>query len=194
MRLSFLHIIFLITLRIVPFEKIDKYAEIVPNYEVYLVFTFVFVSLFVGLVIYRHYLDKAHRKIDELLVDINNQTEKFSQEMFHLDFEIQLSKIREKYPLPQSCWMDYKLLKRYISPWLYDWVCALENLKLSETENKYCIYSLIYSSLSMRDLANYLNYSYEGLRVLKSRLIKKIGIPSSSDLTTFLKCDLQQRR
>jgi hypothetical protein len=79
----------------VPFEKIDKYAEIVPNYEVYLVFTFVFVSLFVGLVIYRHYLDKAHRKIDELLVDINNRNTKYSQEMYYLDFECRLSKIRE---------------------------------------------------------------------------------------------------
>ena len=152
----------------------------------YLFITFCFFVLFIGVVVYRYWLDNANKQIDDLTDRINQQTLEYSEDKALFYFEMQLSEIRSKYSKPPSKWVEYIHLKEDLSPWLKEWIGALEKLNLSESENKFCIYSLLYPHLPLHDLANYMHYSYDGLRVLKSRLMKKYKI-SSIDFQNFLR-------
>lgn len=168
----------------------------VENFEysilMYYFLSFCFIVLFIGIVVYRRWLDNAHKQIDDLSTCMNQQSLKYSEEKALFDFEMQLSEIRSKYSKPHLKWAEYIMLKKDLSPLLKEWIDALEKLNLSESENKFCIYSLLYPHVSLHDLANYMHYSYDGLRVLKSRLLKKINV-SACDFENFLKKDLLER-
>ena len=153
---------------------------------------FCFIVLCIGMGVYRRWLDNDQKQIDDLSSCMNQQLLKYSEEKALFDFEIQLSEIRSNYSEPQSKWVSYTLLKEDLSSWLKEWIDALEKLNFSESENKFCIYSLLYPYVSLHDLANYMHYSYDGLRVLKSRLLKKINV-SACDFQNFLKNDLLER-
>ena len=96
----------------------------------------------------------------------------------HLEFNIAINNLLAKYPQPCKQWIDYNQLKQDIAPWLSDWIGELEKMELSNAEYMFCIYSMLYPHFSMQEIAGYMHYSYSGLRVLKSRLLKRLNISS----------------
>ncbi len=100
-------------------------------------------------------------------------------------FNKSINTIRSEYPAPSNKWNDYHKLKKDIDPWLHNWLCALDQLNLSDREKILCVYTLLYPHLSTAKLANYMNYQKDGIRVFKSRIVQRLGI-KSSQLPTFL--------
>ena len=90
-----------------------------------------------------------------------------------------------KYHSPRNHWRNYSILKKDIAPWLHDWTAKLDMLPLSEQEKIFCTISLIYPNLSDIEIANYMCYAKGSIRILKNRILKKIGI-SSSEFSNFL--------
>ena len=73
---------------------------------------FTFIVLFIGIVVYRRWLDNAHKQIDDLSTCMNQQSLKYSEEKALFDFEMQLSEIRSKYSKPHLKWAEYIMLKK----------------------------------------------------------------------------------
>lgn len=103
-----------------------------------------------------------------------------------LEFEKSLTKILDKYHKPRNHWRNYSVLKKDIAPWLRDWTTKLDTLPLSEQEKIYCIISLIYPHMTDVEIADFICYSKEGIRVFKNRMLKKIGVTSET-FTDFLR-------
>ena len=102
-----------------------------------------------------------------------------------LEFEKGLTEIMDKYHSPRKHWRNYANLKKDIAPWIRNWTAKLDTLPLSEQEKIFCTISLIYPNLSDIEIANYMCYAKGTIRVFKSRILRKIGIPSS-EFTNFL--------
>ena len=65
------------------------------------------------------------------------------------------------------------------------WFQKLDTLPLSEQEKIFCTISLIYSHLTDVEIAEYMCYAKESIRIIKHRLLKKIGI-SNAEFSDFL--------
>ena len=59
------------------------------------------------------------------------------------------------------------MLKNDVDPWLHDWIGKLDALPLSEQEKIFCTISLIYSHLTDVDIANYMCYTKDSIRIIK---------------------------
>ena len=94
-------------------------------------------------------------------------------------YEKCLEKIRIKYPTPLTKWNNYDQLKTDVVPYLRDWLQALDQLGLTNREKVFCVFIFVYPQLSAAGLATYLCNTEKTVRVLKTRLVKKLGIPSS---------------
>ena len=101
------------------------------------------------------------------------------------EFEKGLIEILDKYHSPRNHWRNYSVLKKDLAPWLHDWTTQLDALPLSEQDKIFCTISLIYPNLSDVEIADYMCYTKGSIRVLKNRILKKIGV-SSSEFSKFL--------
>ena len=124
-------------------------------------------------------LHKANEEIDNLSTNIKEQEVRYSDQERYLAFETYLIEIRTRFPQPKKQWVEYALLKKDIAPYLHHWISELETLGGSDSECALCIYSLLYPHLSLQNIADYMNYSYDGLRVLKSRFTKRVGLSAN---------------
>lgn len=140
--------------------------------------------LFIGIIVFRKKnivrLQLVRTKIDNLSTRLKMQETICETQKQQIDFEIYLNGIRAKYHFPQKQWKDYMQLEKDINPYLQDWLKELKQINLTQKEQIFCIYSLIYPQLSLQELSNYMDYSYAGLRVLKSRLLKNKNISSAN--------------
>jgi len=131
-------------------------------------------------------LHEANEKIENLSTRIKEKEGVESNTKSSYYFYKNINSIRSEFPAPSNKWNDYKRLKKDIDPWLHNWLCALEQLNLSDREKILCIYTLLYPHLSTAKLADYMNYDKAGIRVFKTRMVHKLGI-KSSQLPSFLR-------
>ena len=143
------------------------------------------IILAIGAVVYRQRNRIACEQIDQLSTHIENQEARLTQELVYRQFHEKLSDIVNKYHTPHKRWRQYSLLKRDINPWLHTWFQKLDTLPLSEQEKIFCTISLIYSHLTDVEIAEYMCYAKESIRIIKHRLLKKIGI-SNAEFSDFL--------
>ena len=127
--------------------------------------------LVITIVLHRRYatrrLQVAHHQIEDLSISA------------------QLSNIRAAYPRPRKQWNDYNELKKDLDTQLHDWLSQLETYQLSNRENVFCTYILLYPNASLEDLADWMHYSATGVSTFKRRIAQKIGIPTR-ELYQFL--------
>ena len=126
-------------------------------------------------------LQEATEKIEELSTCLEKQV-KEQKNNFYNPY---LLNILKRYPTPPNRWNEYSILKKDLDPYLHDWLIALENLKLTNREKVFCIFIFIYRHLPISEVADYMNITDRAVRVLKNRILKKIGI-SSSEFSNFL--------
>ena len=143
------------------------------------------IILAIGAVVYRQRNRIACEQIDQLSTHVENQEARLTQELLYRQFHEKLSDIVNKYHTPHKRWRQYSLLQRDINPWLHTWFQKLDTLPLSEQEKIFCTISLIYSHLTDVEIAEYMCYAKESIRIIKHRLLKKIGI-SNAEFSDFL--------
>ena len=135
--------------------------------------------LVIAIVLHRRYaarrLQVAHDQIEDLSINA------------------QLSDIRATYPRPRKQWNDYNELKKELDTQLHDWLSQLETYQLSNRENVFCTYMLLYPNASLDDLADWMHYSATGVSTFKRRIAQKIGIPTR-ELYHFLHEMLQSEK
>ncbi|MBQ5387643.1 MAG: hypothetical protein IIU55_03135 [Paludibacteraceae bacterium] len=135
--------------------------------------------LVIAIVLHRRYavrrLQVAHNQIEDLSIGA------------------QLSDIRATYPRPCKQWNDYNELKKDLDTQLHDWLSQLETYQLSNRENVFCTYMLLYPNASLEDLADWMHYSATGVSTFKRRIAQKIGIPTR-ELYHFLYEMLQSEK
>ena len=136
------------------------------------------IILAIGALVYRQRNRIACEQIVNLSVQLEEQQTIHQEDKRYLEFNIAINNLLAKYPQPCKQWIDYNQLKQDIAPWLSDWIGELEKMELSNAEYMFCIYSMLYPHFSMQEIAGYMHYSYSGLRVLKSRLLKRLNISS----------------
>lgn len=130
-------------------------------------------------------LQVAHQQIDDLSAHIVEKDAEFTEEKRVYDFNTSLSNIRAKYPKPRRQWNDYNELQKDLDAQLHDWFCRLNQLGLSNRENVYCVFTLLYPYASLEELASYIHYSETGISTFKRRIAQKIGV-QTRDLYDFL--------
>ena len=143
------------------------------------------IILAIGAAVYRQRNRIACEQIDQLSTHVENQEARLTQELVYRQFHEKLSDIVNKYHTPHKRWRQYSLLQRDINPWLHTWFQKLDTLPLSEQEKIFCTISLIYSHLTDVEIAEYMCYAKESIRIIKHRLLKKIGI-SNAEFSDFL--------
>ena len=135
--------------------------------------------LLISIVLHRRYatrrLQVAHLQIEDLSISA------------------QLSDIRATYPRPRKQWNDYNELKKDLDTQLHDWFAQLETYQLSNRENVFCAYMLLYPNASLEELADWMHYSATGVSTFKRRIAQKIGI-STRELYHFLHEMLQSEK
>jgi tetratricopeptide (TPR) repeat protein len=135
--------------------------------------------LVIAIVLHRRYtarrLQVAHHQIEDLSISA------------------QISDIRATYPRPRKQWNDYNELKKDLEFQLHDWLSQLETYQLSNRENVFCTYMLLYPNASLEDLADWMHYSATGVSTFKRRIAQKIGIPTR-ELYHFLHEMLQSEK
>ena len=139
----------------------------------------------IGIWTYRKRSCSAHKQLDVLSSHIRTQEANILHQQSLLVFERGLTEIMNKYHSPHKRWRQYPMLKRDINPWLHTWFQKLDTLPLSEQEKIFCTISLIYSHLTDVEIAEYMCYAKESIRIIKHRLLKKIGI-SNAEFSNFL--------
>lgn len=139
----------------------------------------------IGVLIFHLRAHKANREIDTLSVRILHQEAILYREAHYRQLEKRVSKARSKYHIPLNRWQEYQILKEDLSPWLHDWLSALDTLSLSEREKIFCTFSLVFSHLTDVEIAGYMCYDKHSIRTIKNRMLKKIGI-SASEFPDFL--------
>ena len=143
------------------------------------------IILAIGALVYCQRNRIACEQIEQLSTHVENQEARLKQELVYRQFHEKLSEIVNKYHTPHKRWRQYSMLKRDINPWLHTWFQKLDTLPLSEQEKIFCTISLIYSHLTDVEIAEYMCYAKESIRIIKHRLLKKIGI-SNAEFSDFL--------
>ena len=143
------------------------------------------IILAIGAAGYRQRNRIACEQIVNLSTHVENQEARLTQELVYRQFHEKLSDIVNKYHTPHKRWRQYSMLQRDINPWLHTWFQKLDTLPLSEQEKIFCTISLIYSHLTDVEIAEYMCYAKESIRIIKHRLLKKIGI-SNAEFSDFL--------
>ena len=180
-------------------ENSNKYVETTPKLMEYLQnphpWRWVWISfptiivlciLFaIGIWTYRKRSCSVHKQLDVLSSHIRTQEANILHQQSLLVFERGLTEIMNKYHSPRNYWRNYSTLKKDIAPWLCDWTAKLDALPLSEQEKIFCTISLIYPNLTDTEIADYMCYAKGSIRVLKNRILKKLGI-SSLEFSNFL--------
>lgn len=134
--------------------------------------------LLIGIALYRRHTTRRLKATDNQLQVANTQ-------IIDLSFSALLSNMRAKYPRPRKQWNDYNELKKDLDTQLHDWFSQLDQLHLSNRENVFCAYMLLYPHASLEELANWMHYSPTGISTFKRRIAQKLGI-STRELYDFL--------
>ena len=134
-------------------------------------------------IIYRNYfvdqLKKSNTHIAELSIRLEEQCETIRKQK-QVDFHDRcLAKIRTKYPTPPNRWNEYAQLKTNLDPYLHNWLNALECTNLTNREKVFCVFIFIYRHLTIVEVANYMNNTDRAVRVLKTRISRKLSITST---------------
>ena len=140
----------------------------------------------ISALIFRKHAQTARNAVEDIATHMHLQEEQLLENQFLLDCNTITSSIIDKYHTPHKRWRKYRMLKNDVDPWLHDWIGKLDALPLSEQEKIFCTISLIYSHLTDVDIANYMCYTKDSIRIIKNRILKKLGI-SSSEFTKFLR-------
>ena len=127
--------------------------------------------LLMGIALYRRHVTRRLQASDNQLQVANTQ-------ISDLYLSALLSDIRAKYPRPRKQWNDYNELKKDLDAQLHDWLYQLESYQLSNRENIFCTYMLLYPNASLEALADWMHYSPTGISTFKRRVAQKIGIPT----------------
>ena len=143
----------------------------------------IFILLITSIAIYRYHatilLYASNKQIVELSTQLKEQNNL-------LNYDTRISKITTKYTTPPNRWNQYHLLQKDITPYLHDWLKALDKLDLTNREKVFCVFIFIYPHLPISKIAYYMNNTENAVRVLKTRIAKKMGI-TSAELLNFLK-------
>ena len=140
----------------------------------------------ISALIFRRHAQTARNAVEDIATHMHLQEVQLLENQFLLDCNTITSSIIDKYHTPHKRWRKYRMLKNDVDPWLHDWIGKLDALPLSEQEKIFCTISLIYSHLTDVDIANYMCYTKDSIRIIKNRILKKLGI-SSSEFTKFLR-------
>lgn len=177
-------------------QGIGKYRSALPLLEAHIInpypYRWIWITLLcliaaclllvIAIVLHRKYaatrLQVAHHQIDDLSARMEVQATEHQEEKRVYDFNAMLADIRSTYPKPRKQWNDYNLLKKELESQLHDWFSQLEHLHLSNRENVFCVFMLIYPKASLEELASYIHYSTTGISTFKRRIAQKIGIPN----------------
>jgi tetratricopeptide (TPR) repeat protein len=160
-----------------------------PHHRMYIVLTcitFLCLLCIVCIFIYRNHNRMAHAQIDLLSEHVQTQQRCFYINQQLLEFENNRLSVLAKYHTPHKRWKKYSLLQRDVDFGLHDWLMSLNALPLSEQEKIFCTISLIYPHMTDVEIADFICYGKEGIRVFKNRILKKLEI-SSSDFPDFLR-------
>lgn len=160
-----------------------------PHHRMYIVLTcitFLCLLCIVCIFIYRNHNRMAHAQIDLLSEHVQTQQRCFYINQQLLEFENNRLSVLAKYHTPHKRWRKYSLLQRDVDFGLHDWLMSLNALPLSEQEKIFCTISLIYPHMTDVEIADFICYGKEGIRVFKNRILKKLEI-SSSDFPDFLR-------
>lgn len=174
-------------------SDVKKIAEAIPLLEEYVnnpnplywvwfslaSFLLICVLLFLLLIIYRkktsNKLDVFEKKTTELSDRLIESESLLAQHKYDAD----LTKILKKYPTPPNRWNEYSQLKTNLDPYLHNWLNALECTNLTNREKVFCVFIFIYRHLTIVEVANYMNNTDRAVRVLKTRISRKLGITST---------------
>ena len=171
----------------------NQYATATPQLENYLqnphpwrwvwitlsLIVVICIILAIGALVYRQRNRIACEQIVNLSVQLEEQVNYLQKQERTSHYEKCLEKIRITYPAPLTKWNNYDQLKTDVAPYLRDWLQALDQLGLTNREKVFCVFTFVYPQLSAAGLATYLCNTEKTVRVLKTRLVKKLGIPSS---------------
>ena len=135
--------------------------------------------LLIASALYRRYTSRRLQVTDNQLQVANTQ-------ISNLSFNALLSDVRAKHPRPRKQWNDYNSLKKDLATPLHEWFSLLDQLHLSNRENVFCAYMLLYPHASLEELADWIHYSPTGISTFKRRIAQKLGI-STRELYDFLR-------
>ena len=130
-------------------------------------------------------LQFASNKITNMSSQLEDQEKKLNIACQKNHQAKMIDEIRIKYPTPPNEWNDYRILKKDISPYLSTWLTALEELNLTNREKVLCTFIFLYPYLSVEELAKFMCVTKGGVQVIKSHIVKKIGV-DSTQLVDFL--------
>ena len=135
-------------------------------------------------------LQAAHKKMDDLFSRIEKQESALRKQQSLYDMDKRLATIHTLYPTPSKAWMKFAQLKHDLDPILNGWISTFENhVPLSEREIQFCVYYLIYSNLTLENIATHICYTEKSIRNYKYRIAQKLGFPSA-DLSNYLQNSL----
>ena len=179
--------------------KANKYTEASPPLEEYLqdphpwrwmwivvsAMVAICIILAIGAWVYRQQNYTACQQIHKLSIALQNQELLLSKELHYHNLNTIIAEAQSKYHTPLNRWQEYSVLKKDLDYCLHDWIEALDKLPLLEREKIFCTLSLVYSHLTDVSIAGYMFYSKYGIRTMKNRILKKLGI-SASEFSDFL--------
>lgn len=177
-------------------ENINKYDEGIVLLEEYLsnpqplrwgwillVLLIVMCSVLIaGIIIYRKrttlqlHISNAH--LAELSVQLETQENELNIACQKNHQAKMINALRIKYPTPPNKWNDYRILKKDINPYLSTWLTALEELNLTNREKVLCTFIFLYPYLSVKELAKFMCVTKGGVQVIRTHVVKKVGIKS----------------
>ena len=102
------------------------------------------------------------------------------------EVNLQLEYMQLRHPHPDKRWNTYSVLQKDMGHLLLGVCKHLEQESLSPREITVCMCSLIYTSTTLADMAQYLCYSENSIRVIRTRIAKKLGIDSAAKLHKYL--------
>ena len=96
------------------------------------------------------------------------------------DLKGQLSHLRSLFPQPRKEWVCFAVLLKDTNPTFLHLHNALKEQNLKEPEIKLCIYYLLYhETMPLTEIAGYVCKSATGIRTIKSRIARKLGVTSA---------------
>jgi hypothetical protein len=141
------------------------------------------------LVIYRRYnivqQQTSHEKMESLSNNLKELEQTVQEHNYIYNYEKHIAKTLTKYPTPLNRWNDYRVLRRDLAPYLRDWLRELDKLPLTNREKVFCTFMFVYSHLSVKKVAYYMNMSENSMRVSKTGIVRKLGT-TSAELPKFL--------
>lgn len=159
-----------------------------PRRLEWMLFVACIVCIFLGiaLAIYRKYTIDDLQVAQNELIDLSIRSKEQDNEYHnHVFLEKYLARVIAKYPTPLNRWNDYRVLRRDLAPYLRDWLRELDKLPLTNREKVFCTFMFVYSHLSVKKVAYYMNMSENSMRVSKTGIVRKLGT-TSAELPKFL--------